>query len=216
MTSSISRSVDDKRPVVMISGALGRIGSSLAIDFARWGWDVGLHADASRSAHGALCDHDKLIDTIRNAGSRGVFFDADIALRDASADIIARCSKELGNPLCLINQHVISENGQSDSRLSEAFAEFFPENEKGNIINFIHFDRGKDASHISSPKTDNSHVRASTHSMAYSLAPSIRVNTIGTGSELQGATPEDIASAVRFILEAPAMTGQIIMLDDGP
>ena len=31
----------------------------------------------------------------------------------------------------------------------------------------------------------------------------------------RGTTPEEIAAAVRFILSAPAMTGQMIALDGG-
>ncbi len=71
--------------------------------------------------------------------------------------------------------------------------------------------------------------------MALALAPNIRVNGIGPGPTLpsprqseeqfrrqwsamplaRGTTPEEIAAAVRFILAAPAMTGQMIALDGG-
>ncbi len=74
-----------------------------------------------------------------------------------------------------------------------------------------------------------------TQTMALALAPRIRVNGIGPGptcraharapssSDRQwtamplrrGTTPEEIAAAVRFILAAPAMTGQMIALDGG-
>jgi NAD(P)-dependent dehydrogenase (short-subunit alcohol dehydrogenase family) len=74
-----------------------------------------------------------------------------------------------------------------------------------------------------------------TQSMALALAPRIRVNGVGPGPTLpsprqseaqfrrqqeimplqRGTTPEEIAAAVRFILSAPAMTGQMIALDGG-
>jgi len=74
-----------------------------------------------------------------------------------------------------------------------------------------------------------------TQTMALALAPRIRVNGIGPGPTLpsarqsaeqfrrqrammplqRGAEPEEIAAAVRFILSAPAMTGQMIALDGG-
>jgi NAD(P)-dependent dehydrogenase (short-subunit alcohol dehydrogenase family) len=74
-----------------------------------------------------------------------------------------------------------------------------------------------------------------TQSMALALAPRIRVNGIGPGPTLpsprqseeqfarqcaavplrRGTSPEEIAAAVRFILAAPAMTGQMIALDGG-
>ena len=74
-----------------------------------------------------------------------------------------------------------------------------------------------------------------TQVMAMALAPRIRVNGIGPGPTLpsprqsaeqfarqqasvplqHGATPEEIAAAVRFILASGAMTGQMIALDGG-
>ena len=74
-----------------------------------------------------------------------------------------------------------------------------------------------------------------TQTMALALAPRIRVNGIGPGPALpsprqsaeefarqcgtmplrRGTGPEEIAAALRFILAAPAMTGQMIALDGG-
>jgi NAD(P)-dependent dehydrogenase (short-subunit alcohol dehydrogenase family) len=74
-----------------------------------------------------------------------------------------------------------------------------------------------------------------TQTMALALAPRIRVNGIGPGPTLpsprqsteqfirqramtplhRGTSPQEIAAAMRFILAAPAMTGQMIALDGG-
>ena len=74
-----------------------------------------------------------------------------------------------------------------------------------------------------------------TQTMALALAPRIRVNGIGPGPTLpsprqtpeqfvrqcelmplrRGTSPTEIAAAMRFILSAPAMTGQMIALDGG-
>jgi NAD(P)-dependent dehydrogenase (short-subunit alcohol dehydrogenase family) len=74
-----------------------------------------------------------------------------------------------------------------------------------------------------------------TQTMALALAPRIRVNGIGPGPTLpsprqsheqflgqcramplqRGTAPEEIAAALRFLLAAPAMTGQMIALDGG-
>ncbi len=74
-----------------------------------------------------------------------------------------------------------------------------------------------------------------TQTAARALAPDIRVNAIGPGPTLQGArqsdahfsrqrratvlkrgsNPEDIVGAMTYILDAPALTGQLLCIDAG-
>lgn len=74
-----------------------------------------------------------------------------------------------------------------------------------------------------------------TRSMALALAPRIRVNAIGPGPTIKSArqsdeqfqhlwekvplgrptAPEEVARCVRFIVETPSLTGQMIALDGG-
>lgn len=76
---------------------------------------------------------------------------------------------------------------------------------------------------------------ALTQTAAQALAPAIRVNAIGPGPTLQGsrqsaghfarqraatvlergANPADITAALGYFLDAPAVTGQILMVDGG-
>jgi len=76
---------------------------------------------------------------------------------------------------------------------------------------------------------------ALTQTMALALAPRIRVNGIGPGPTVpsprqtaeqflhqcslmplrRGTSPREVAAALRFILSAPALTGQMIALDGG-
>jgi len=76
---------------------------------------------------------------------------------------------------------------------------------------------------------------AFTRTAAQALAPGIRVNAIGPGPTLQGArqsgehfarqraatvlqrgaNPADITAALGYFLDAPAVTGQILMIDGG-
>jgi NAD(P)-dependent dehydrogenase (short-subunit alcohol dehydrogenase family) len=76
---------------------------------------------------------------------------------------------------------------------------------------------------------------ALTRTAAQGLAPDIRVNAIGPGPTLQGARqtashfalqraatplrrgagPEDICAALGYLIDAPAVTGQLICVDGG-
>lgn len=78
-------------------------------------------------------------------------------------------------------------------------------------------------------------LEGATRTLALALAPKIRVNGVAPGIALisgkqteaefarthrnnplrRGCTPDDIARAVRFILETPAMTGHTIVIDGG-
>jgi NAD(P)-dependent dehydrogenase (short-subunit alcohol dehydrogenase family) len=76
---------------------------------------------------------------------------------------------------------------------------------------------------------------AFTQTAARALAPDVRVNAIGPGSTLRGerqrqdqfegqraaallergANPDDIAAALGYLLDAPAVTGQLLVIDGG-
>jgi NAD(P)-dependent dehydrogenase (short-subunit alcohol dehydrogenase family) len=119
--------------------------------------------------------------------------------------------------------------------LAKALAENLPAGVSGNVINIIDQRVWKPTPHFFSYAASKAGLWAVTQTLAQALAPHIRVNAIGPGPALKsihqaasdfdtqakstllgrGTTPDEIAAAVRFILDAPAMTGQMIALDGG-
>ena len=119
--------------------------------------------------------------------------------------------------------------------LAQAFAAQLPRAERGNIVNIVDQRVLKPTPHFFAYAASKSALWAATQTLAQALAPAIRVNAIGPGPVLasvhqsaaefdaqaratllgHGTTPAEIAAAVRFILDAPAMTGQLILLDGG-
>jgi len=119
--------------------------------------------------------------------------------------------------------------------LARDFAAQLPGGAHGNIINIID-ERVLDLSpaHLSYTLS-KSVLWTATRTLAQSLAPRIRVNAVGPGptaappgvseenyrkrqAELplgRGATPEEIAEGVLFLLSAGSMTGQMLALDGG-
>ncbi len=119
--------------------------------------------------------------------------------------------------------------------LTQAFAKQLPDDEQGNVINIADqrvFNLRPEFLSYTLSKTG---LWTLTQTTAMALAPKIRVNAIGPGPTLAntrqtpaqfkqqqqsvplgyGPTPEEIASAVQFILEAKSMTGEFISLDGG-
>jgi NAD(P)-dependent dehydrogenase (short-subunit alcohol dehydrogenase family) len=119
--------------------------------------------------------------------------------------------------------------------LMQGFAAQLPATASGAIINLLDQRVWSLTPYFVSYTVSKAGLWTLTQSMALALAPRIRVNGIGPGPTLpsprqsaaqfarqcasvplrRGATPEEIAAAVRFILAAPSLTGQMIALDGG-
>lgn len=132
------------------------------------------------------------------------------------------------------NSH-IAVNLRAPFFLSQAFAKQLPANNQGVIVNMIDERVWHLTPHFASYTVSKAGLWTLTQTLALALAPRIRVNAVGPGPTLpsprqtqaqfdahaasmplgRGTTPAEICAAVRFILAAPAMTGQMIALDGG-
>ena len=119
--------------------------------------------------------------------------------------------------------------------LTQQFAALLPPEAGGAIVNLLDERVWNLTPHFVSYTTTKAALWTLTRTTALALAPRIRVNGIGPGPTLpsarqspeqflarcralplrRGTSPEEIAAALRFILAAPAMTGQMIALDGG-
>lgn len=105
----------------------------------------------------------------------------------------------------------------------------------GNIINLLDQRVWKLTPRFLSYTVSKTGLWTLTRTLAQALAPTIRVNAIGPGPTLKSrrqseahfeaqvkslplaraTTPDEICRAVRFILEMPSLTGQMLALDGG-
>lgn len=119
--------------------------------------------------------------------------------------------------------------------LAQAFAKAMPAEARGNVVNLIDQRVWNLTPHFISYTLSKAGLWTLTQTMALALAPRVRVNAIGPGPTLpsrrqseeqfahqaarlplgHGTTPEEICDALRFLLAAPAVTGQMIALDGG-
>jgi NAD(P)-dependent dehydrogenase (short-subunit alcohol dehydrogenase family) len=132
------------------------------------------------------------------------------------------------------DQH-LEPNLRAPFVLTQDFARLLPAGRNGVVVNLLDERVWNLTPYFLSYTVSKSALWTLTRTLALALAPRIRVNGIGPGPTLpsprqsreqferqcrlmplqRGTSPEEIAAAVRFILAAPAMTGQMIALDGG-
>ena len=119
--------------------------------------------------------------------------------------------------------------------LTKAFAEALPEHAAGNVINLIDQKVLRPDPENFSYTIAKAALWTATQIMAQALAPRIRVNAVAPGPVLknlgqsqadferecratllqQAVGAEDVTAAIRFLLDTPSITGQMIALDSG-
>lgn len=119
--------------------------------------------------------------------------------------------------------------------LSQMFADQVPEGLEGAIINILDQRVWNLTPFFMSYTMSKSALWTLTQTLALALAPKVRVNGIGPGPTIKNerqsendfarqwseipmgrrVMPDEIADAVRFIINAPSMTGQMIAMDGG-
>ena len=119
--------------------------------------------------------------------------------------------------------------------LAQAFVAALPASVPGNIVNIIDQRVWKPLPRFFSYQMSKSALWAATQSMAQALAPRIRVNAIGPGPVLpslrqtqqdfdrqvatlplkRGPALAEFGRTIRYLVETPSITGQMIALDGG-
>lgn len=119
--------------------------------------------------------------------------------------------------------------------LTQAFARQLPDGGEGNVVNLLDQRVWNPTPAFMSYTVSKIGLWGLTRTLALALAPRIRVNGIGPGPAManvrqtqaqfdeqcasmplgRGTSAAEICRALRFILDAPSMTGQMIALDGG-
>jgi NAD(P)-dependent dehydrogenase (short-subunit alcohol dehydrogenase family) len=119
--------------------------------------------------------------------------------------------------------------------LAQAFAGAMPRDREGLVVNLLDQRVWKPTPQFFTYGLSKSALWAATRTLAQALAPQIRVNGIGPGPTLPSihqdetsfaaeweavplrsrATPDDIAAALAYLIDARKVTGQMIAVDAG-
>jgi NAD(P)-dependent dehydrogenase (short-subunit alcohol dehydrogenase family) len=126
-------------------------------------------------------------------------------------------------------------NLRAPMKLSQDFARQLPQDAEGAIVNIIDQRVLKPTPQFLSYSLSKAGLHWLTTTLAQAMGPRIRVNAVGPGPTLRnarqsendfarqrdatilkrGADPADICAAIRYLLEAPAVTGQMLAVDGG-
>lgn len=202
----------------LVTGGARRIGRALALALAGAGAKVVVHYNTSAGEAADLCEE------IAALGSTAGAVPGDLADPSVCADLLARASGVIGQPLdILVNNASIFGQGsvrettvedwdgnqavnlRAPFLLSRAFAAQVPEGPPADIIN-LNDDR------VAKPGADHFAYTVSkvglhglTRSLALALAPSVRVNELALGAVLP---PETAPSDYVHTLKADIPTGR--------
>ena len=131
--------------------------------------------------------------------------------------------------------HHLETNLRAPFVLSQAFARQVPREGVGAIVNIIDQRVLKPTPQFLSYSLSKAGLKWLTTTLAQALAPKVRVNAVGPGPTMinarqsqadftrqreatvlgHGAEPQDVCEAVRYLLAASAVTGQMIAVDGG-
>ncbi|MDR3449238.1 MAG: SDR family NAD(P)-dependent oxidoreductase [Alphaproteobacteria bacterium] len=226
---------------VLVTGAGQRIGRAIALELATHGWDIVVHyhksqktaAETAEAIH-ALGRNACLaeIDLSDAAYAENLIpsLAEEIGMIDALVNNAALFDTDEDDP---DGTRHMALNADAPRLLSKAFRDHLPKKESGIIVNLL--DATPMPPHLSAYAKSKETLRQLTLNMAKSFAPQVRVNGVAPGYVLPGprqseeaflkmvaatpqktpVSPEEIARAVRRLIESPGLTGEIVTVAGG-
>ena len=231
--------------VALVTGAARRIGRALALEAAATGHDVAVHYRGSRHEAHALADEIRGLGRRAHClpADLGSAREAQDLLPRA-VDALGPVTLLVNNASLFLDDSLgglttetwaaqMDANLRAPVLLAQAFAA--QPDAEGLIVNLIDQRVWKPNPLFFSYTVSKAGLWAATRTLAQALAPRIRVNGIGPGPTLPSihqrpedfeaearhtllqrrATPDELRAALRFFIDSPSVTGQMIAVDAG-
>lgn len=226
---------------VLVTGSAKRIGRAIAHELAKGGWDIVIHYHNSkteaqetakeikargRDVHLAEIDfcNKRAVENLIPSLAKSI---GPLTALVNNASLYAPDSKAPGG-----HQHR-AVTYEAPRILCEAFRKQLPAGQSGAIVNIL--DNCPPELGFSAYTLSKKALREMTLELAYRYAPQIRINGVALGPALPGerqspdsfkrlvkatlmqkeVTPEAVAMTVRFLIDNPAIVGEIVYIDGG-
>ncbi|HEV2562605.1 MAG TPA: SDR family oxidoreductase [Rhizomicrobium sp.] len=230
---------------VLVTGAAKRLGRAIALDLARDGWNIAIHYNSSEADARAVAAEARGVRTALLKADLSREDETAALVQRAAAELgpitalINSASifenDDWQNATRASWDKHLNTNLRAPFVLSQEFAKQLPEGMTGVIVNIIDQRMLKPTPQFLSYSLSKAGLHWLTTTLAQALAPRIRVNAVAPGPTIKnerqsdadfsrqrmatilgtGATPDDICAAMRYLLSAPAVTGQMIAVDGG-
>ncbi len=229
----------------LVTGASRRIGRAIVLALARRGHDIAIHHRSSAEDAEALAAEVRSLGRRAAILAADLTKEAEVRdLLPAAVETLGPLSVLVNNASVFEDDRVgalsrdtwdkhLETNLRAPLVLIEAFAA--QAREGSAVVNLLDQRVLKPDPRFVSYALSRNGLWWATRTMAQALAPRIRVNGVGPGPTLKsihqtdeefaaeassvplghGATPEDIAAAVLYLVDARSVTGQMIAVDGG-
>lgn len=233
-----------ERGWALVTGGARRIGAALALSAAEAGYDILLHQRRASTGADALVRRIEAWG-VRAEMRAAELSEVDALsglIGDAPGPVtlLVNCASQFTDDrietLTATGwDDVFAANLRAPVLLAQAFAAALPRDRSGMIVNITDQRVWRPNPRFFSYTVSKAALWSATQILAQALAPRIRVNAIGPGPTLpsvhqkpqefaaevaavplgHGATPEEIAAALRYLIDASSVTGQMIAVDGG-
>jgi NAD(P)-dependent dehydrogenase (short-subunit alcohol dehydrogenase family) len=231
------------RPVVLVTGGALRIGRAIAHDLAANGWDVALHYRSAGDA--ALATVAELQATGARAEAFGADLAAEWECTALAPRVIERMGglRAVVNNASLFeyddvqsfSYQAMERHWRANTAPAVVLARALHAHGSGCVVNLLDQKLWNPNPDHLSYTLSKAALEAATTALALALAPRVRVCGVAPGVTLpsgtmddeefararqltplqRSSTAEDVARAVRFVLESPAITGTTLLVDGG-
>jgi pteridine reductase len=233
------------RPVVIVTGGARRIGRAIAMHLAGDGFDVAVHCHRSESAANETADACRARGAraqsfradLTDHTSACALIERVMAGMGRLNCLINSAAIMLRTPLHTVTpaqwDQIFALNVRAPFFLSIHAARVMREG--GSIVNIGDHLAHESASELVPHAISKGAVETMTRQLARQLAPNVRVNAVVPGAVLPPpdwpdearerfaertplrrlGTPEDVASAVAYLVRAPYVTGHVLVVDGG-
>lgn len=231
------------RPVVLVTGAARRLGRAIALHLAYRGWDVAVHyrgsadeaAATARDIAGLGAQAELFQADLADEAQCGALLPAVIARFGYVTAVVNNASLFEYDSVADFGYAAMERHWRANTAPAIVLARALHAAGGGAVVNLLDQKLWNPNPDYFSYTLSKAALEAATTLLAQALAPGTRVCGVAPGVTLvsgpmdsaeferahkltpleRSSTPEDIARAVLFLLESPAITGTTLLVDGG-